>query len=200
MNMMIPTIETNRMLLRALNIDDVDKLHGIFSNPLAMRYWDTSPHKSLKTTTDALEKLNESYQNEQGISWGIISKETNELIGYFGLHSWNISNDQTKLGYIINPRYWGKGLGNEVLNSIIDYCFNGTGFNGTGFNETGFNETGFNETGFKSIIAEVDPNNQSSIVILEKNSFILIEEKKNDFKINNNYYDTKVYERTKNTS
>ena len=67
-------------------------------------------------------------------------------------------------------------MGNEVLNAIINFCFT--------------------EMGFKSIIAEVDPNNQPSIVILEKNSFSLIEQKKNDFEINNHYYDTHVYERT----
>jgi len=174
--MIFPTIETKRMLLRELNKDDNEILFELFSNPMAMKYWDTPPHESIKTTTEALVKMNKSFQDKQGMSWGIISKKTNKLIGYFGLHSWNLSKSQSKLGYIISPSNWGEGLGAEVLNSIVNFCFN--------------------EMHFESVLAEVDPNNQSSIVILEKNDFVLIEEKKKDLKINNNYYDTNIYECT----
>ncbi|MCU7835055.1 MAG: GNAT family N-acetyltransferase [gamma proteobacterium symbiont of Taylorina sp.] len=88
-----------------------------------MKYWDTIPHESLSTTTQAFHKMNTLWLNNQGISWGIALKKTNELIGHFGLHSWGATKDQTQLGYIIKQKYWGKGLGSEILSSVITFCF-----------------------------------------------------------------------------
>ena len=175
--MKVPTIESERVALRELKESDLNSLFEIYSNRKAMRYWDTIIHDDISITTNALHKMKESMEMNQGLSCGITLKETKNLIGHFGLHSWNTAKDQTQLGYIINPEYWGKGLGSEVLYSVIDFCFT--------------------EMNFKSILAEVDPNNLRCITVLEKHRFALREEKKKDLKINNKYYDTNVYELVK---
>ena len=172
-----PTIETDRLELRKIEDKDTKCLFSIFSNSEAMRYWDTKPHESISVTKEALSNMENIMVGGRGLSWGIILKDTSQLIGYFGLHSWNHNNDKTELGYIINPSYWGKGIGSEVLKSVIEFCFS--------------------KMRFKTILAEVDPNNYKSINILINHGFVLVEEKKNDISIQDKYYDTNVYELNK---
>ena len=140
-----------------------------------MTYWDTKPHESISVTKHALSNMDNIWLSGQGLSWGIILKETSQLIGYFGLHSWN--KNETELGYIINPSYWDKGIGSEVLSSVIKFCFHTMNFN--------------------TIRAEVDPNNHKSINILIKHGFVFIEEKKNNLLIQDKYYDSNIYELNK---
>jgi len=170
----IPTIETEKLILRGLKESDAKSLFEVLSNSKAMKYWDTIPHESMLTTSKAIINMNLSWLNDKGISWGIVLKEKNNLIGQFSLHSWNESKENTQIGYIINPKYWGKSLGSEALSSVISFSFN--------------------DMCFKSILAEVDPNNKASIAILEKHDFILVEKKKKNLNLNNKYYDTNVYE------
>ena len=60
------------------------------------KYWDTVPHEDISITTNALHKLRESMEMDQGLSWGITLKETKNIIGHFILHSWNTAKDQTQ--------------------------------------------------------------------------------------------------------
>ena len=101
--MNIPTVETERLELRKLEEKDTKFLFSLFSNLEAMKYWDTKPHKSISVTKQALSNMEKVWLSGHGLSWGIMLKETSQLIGYFGLHSWNNSKDETEHGYIISP-------------------------------------------------------------------------------------------------
>jgi [ribosomal protein S5]-alanine N-acetyltransferase len=41
---MADELRTDRLLLRRAVATDVDAMHRIMSNPIAMRYWSTPPH------------------------------------------------------------------------------------------------------------------------------------------------------------
>lgn len=171
--MSFPEIESKRITLRELNEDDSASLFEVFSDERAMKYWDSEIHKDIAVTIHGLRHMKSLWYSQQGVSWGILLKQSQEIIGQCSFHSWNIYNKESQLGYIINPKYWGMGLGCEVLRLVVNF--------------------GFNELGLKTILAEIDPDNIPSSIILEKNGFILIETKKNDLKTNNVYHDTNIY-------
>jgi ribosomal-protein-alanine N-acetyltransferase len=56
--------------------------------------------------------------------WATILKETNSFIGRCGLLPWNIDGqDEVEVAYMISKPYWGKGLGTEAAQAILDYGF-----------------------------------------------------------------------------
>ena len=56
--------------------------------------------------------------------WATILKETNTFIGRCGLLPWNIDGqDEVEVAYMISKPYWGKGLGTEAAQAILDYGF-----------------------------------------------------------------------------
>jgi len=171
--MSFPIIETKRIILRELEEKDSLSLFSVFSNTQAMKYWDSSCHTNISTTMKFLEKMRRSFQNEQGISWGIVLKASNELIGQISFHSLSSCKSEGQLGYIISPRHWGYGIGDEVLSAIIIF--------------------GFNVFGLKEIFAEIDPDNLPSISIIEKHGFELIEFRENDLIIDGESHNTNLY-------
>ena len=174
--MKFPVLETENIVLRELNANDAEALFRFLSNKSAMEFWDTSPHENIETTNKSLHKMIAAWNKNKGVAWGIEQKKHNQIIGQFSLHSLSESNKEAQLGYIIHPEFWGNGYGSESLKAVIKYCFN--------------------KTGIKTIVAEVDPNNKSSVRILVKHNFKYKKTKTNDLKLNNKYYDTDVYELT----
>jgi ribosomal-protein-alanine N-acetyltransferase len=171
--MKFPEIYSERIILRELSESDYSLLFEVYSNKKAMRYWDSETHNDESITLEMVHRMKNAWYKKQGVSWGIILRKSQKLIGQFSIHSWNIEEEKAKLDYIINPNYWSMGYGSEVLNLVVNF--------------------GLNELGLKNIIAEIDPNNIPSLTILEKYGFNLIKSIKNDLIINGVYHDTDVY-------
>lgn len=60
-----------------------------------------------------------------GYTFGIILKDTDELIGNCGLMNENIIHGTATIGIFIGEeKYRGKGIGKEVIDLLLDYGFN----------------------------------------------------------------------------
>lgn len=113
----IETLETARLILRPLTLDDAPALHAMFGDTQTMRFMPSLPHQSIAETEQQLARdltLTGAYY------WGVCLKATGELIGqinYLG---------QTRipgLGYIIRREYWGQGITVEACRAALDFGF-----------------------------------------------------------------------------
>lgn len=55
-----PVVETERLTLKPLVIDDSDSLLEIFSDPEVMRYWNTAPWATIQDSLDFINESNSS--------------------------------------------------------------------------------------------------------------------------------------------
>ena len=123
-------LETPRLFLRRLVPDDLDALYALYRDPEMRRYFPVEgalPDRTL-TREETLEEL-EWFLNghprhpELGL-WATILKETGEFIGRCGLLPWPIDGqDEVEVAYMIDKRYWRRGLGVEAARGIRDYAF-----------------------------------------------------------------------------
>ncbi len=171
--MKFKNLESKRVILRELTEADSIPLFEVYSDKKAMKYWDSVAHTEIANTTDMICRMRKAWCNKQGLSWALVLKNSQHFIGQFSIHSWDRNSCDAKLGYIINPTFWGFGYGTEVLKLVLDF--------------------GFNELCLNRIIAEITPENIQSSTILVKNGFKLIECKKDDLFLNGVYSDTAVY-------
>lgn len=146
-----PVIETERLILRPLVIDDSDSLLKIFSDPEVMRYWNTAPWATVQDSLDFIDESNGLMQRQESLILGVYLKPTCELAGKCMLFSYDKESKRAEIGFGLGRDYWGKGYINEAGEALIQY--------------------GFNSLGLRRIEAEIDPNNQSSAKALEKLSF-----------------------------
>ncbi len=103
---------TDRLVLRAARESDLGALFGIFSNPIAMRYWSSLPHKTEEDTRPSLEKL-----RKPGPRTYFVFDHAGTVIGLGGIHT------GTEIGYILHPDHWGQGIAAEAGQAIINHTW-----------------------------------------------------------------------------
>jgi ribosomal-protein-alanine N-acetyltransferase len=147
-----PNLETERLLLRRVNSNDVKEILALRSNPDTMKY---IPRPLLKTDEDALEHItmiDSKIDSNEGINWAITLKDNPKLIGIIGHYRIKPENYRAELGYMLLPEYHGKGIISEAVKEAVNY--------------------GFNAMKLHSLEAVIDPENYASAKVLEKNGFV----------------------------
>ena len=119
----LPTLETNRLLLRKLSLDDVEDMYEYTSNETVSRFVNWNPHKSKSETKTYIHFVLQQYFLKKIAPWGIQLKENNKLIGTIDFVSWEPAHRTAEIGYAISHLYWGKGLTSEAVHSLIHLGF-----------------------------------------------------------------------------
>ncbi|WP_445400880.1 GNAT family N-acetyltransferase [Zobellella sp. An-6] len=146
-----PIIETERLSLKPLSINDSDSLFEIFSDPEVMRYWNTAPWATIQDSLDFINEANGAMQRQESLVLGVYLKSTGELAGKCMLFSYDKESKRAEIGFGLGRSCWGRGYIREAGEALIQY--------------------GFNSLGLRRIEAEIDPDNQSSAKALEKLGF-----------------------------
>ena len=121
-------IETTRLILREIIVDDVNRIFLLDCNTEVMKYIGVKPVTKLEESVETINKIRKQYQ-ENGIArWAVIEKESNLLIGWSGLklltEPINGFKNVYELGYRFLPEFWGKGYATEAGKAVLDYGFN----------------------------------------------------------------------------
>ena len=116
-------LETERLLLRSLSLDDVEDLFEYASDPEVSKYNSWTVHKSLDDSKRFLNTVVERYKNHELADWGIVHKADKKLIGTCGLSSWIQDQRRAEIGYALSRKYWGKGYMPEAVRPVIAFGF-----------------------------------------------------------------------------
>jgi ribosomal-protein-alanine N-acetyltransferase len=119
---LLPTIETERLRLRQLDLTDAGRLFTIFSDSDVLRYYGMEPHTSSSETEQMLAGMIEGVESGAVIRWGIVTKETSDLIGTIGFHNRAPRHRRAEIGYEIHPDYWRHGYATEALQAALTYA------------------------------------------------------------------------------
>jgi [ribosomal protein S5]-alanine N-acetyltransferase len=119
-----PVVETARLVLRELVPEDLDDLAALYADPEIRRYF---PEGTLtyEETREELEWIIEVYYGRYGYGlWATVLKETGTFIGRCGLLPWQIDGrTEVEVAYLLDKRYWGRGLAIEAARGIVDHAF-----------------------------------------------------------------------------
>lgn len=112
------SIETSRLILRGLAIQDVDLLVELDSDPEVMRYLTNGKPTSHEAMTAIVQKT-------LGHRWLSFEKATGEFIGWFGLP--RTADDEYEIGYRRRRTTWGKGFASEGVCALLAVAFSERG-------------------------------------------------------------------------
>lgn len=169
-----PEITTDRLLLRRMSLSDAPRLFSLRADKTVMAYIDRELMKSQQEAETLLQQIDELYNKGEGLLWVITEqREPEKLIGTIGY--WHIlkAHYRAELGYILDPAYWRKGIMTEAVQAIIPYAFG--------------------PMQMHSIEARINPDNQASAALLEKNGFVREAYYKEDYFFRGQFMDTAVY-------
>lgn len=117
-------LETKRLILRHLVMDDLDELYALYRDPEITRYIPDAP-RSREEAQEELEWHMHGHPRHPELGlWATIHKETGKFIGRCGLLPWEIDGQQeVEVAYTIARAYWRQGLGSEAAQAILQYGF-----------------------------------------------------------------------------
>jgi ribosomal-protein-alanine N-acetyltransferase len=168
-----PNLETERLLLRRVDSNDIKEIFALRSNPETMKY---IPRPLVKTDEDALEHIamiDSKIDSNEGINWAITLKYNPKLIGVIGHYRIKPENYRAELGYMLLPEYHGKGIVSEAVKEAVKY--------------------GFQVMKLNSLEAIIDPDNHASAKVLEKNGFVKEAHLKENEFYEGRFLDTVIY-------
>ena len=117
----IPKIETERLTLRKMCIDDAKDMFVYTSDLEVAHYW--IHHRSIQDTMNYLRILEDDYKEKQAFNRGIVYKKNGKFIGTCGFVAWNQDNRWAEIGYALSKKYWSKGIITEAVKAIIKFGF-----------------------------------------------------------------------------
>jgi RimJ/RimL family protein N-acetyltransferase len=153
----MPEIETLRLRLHPITLDDLDALANIWRDPHVMRYLPTGEPRPLEATRVELAYMVTHWQTRGFGVWAVTLKDTGEFAGYCGLQYLHEEpggvyaealKDGTDVEVVagLDQRYWGQGFAAEATSAALRH--------------------GFETVGLVRVVAAIHPDNDASRHIL----------------------------------
>lgn len=160
-----PEMRTERLLLRNFTMEDAPALFYLKSNKEILKYLDRAPQKNISESEVFIKDLLEQQSANTAVLWAITLREKpEEMIGNIGYWRLIKEHHRAEIGYSLHNSFWKMGIMDEALKAVIAY--------------------GFKKMKLHSIEANINPENLSSQLLLERNGFI-----REGFFKENYYYD-----------
>ena len=125
-------IETERLTFERISHDSVDvfDLHELYSDgddtEELFEYWDSSPHETVKETSDFIDEAERLWDDVEGAKYVIRPKDgedgTGVIAGTTRLYP-NWKKRSANLGILLAKRFWGRGYSGERADALLSVAF-----------------------------------------------------------------------------
>lgn len=114
-------IETSRLIIRDLVIEDWRDVHSYASNPEVTEFMLWGPNNEAETKSYVNQQLEKQQTNDRtDFEFAVILKDTNQFIGGCGMY---IKELNAEIGYCFHPEYWGNGYASEASEALLRLAF-----------------------------------------------------------------------------
>ncbi|MDQ3927596.1 MAG: GNAT family N-acetyltransferase [Chloroflexota bacterium] len=168
-----PILETKRLRLRGLRMEDATYVYEYASDPEVARYVMFEPHQSLGESRAYLERVLSRPPGSGSINLGMEHRATGKLLGRIVLFLDSERDARGELAYALNRSYWGQGYTTEAARVVIDH--------------------GFRHLPLHRIQATCFPENEASARVLEKAGMSYEGTLRQYMLIKGKYQDLKMY-------
>jgi len=114
-----PDIETRRLLLKQVCIEDAPDIYAYTLNPNVLRYTTGRPPKAFSETESFVRGLVGKPAGD--FAWAIRPKTGSAVIGVVELDI--RERRSASLDYALAERYWNQGIMTEAVRALLDWAF-----------------------------------------------------------------------------
>lgn len=117
-------IQTPRLLLRELTLDDVSALNEIDRDETVTRYMSFDP-RTLEQTREYVERAiqRQNATPRRTCDFAVVARDNETLIGRCGVDISRPEHFEGMLWYMLHPRTWGRGYAREAAGAIVNLSF-----------------------------------------------------------------------------
>ena len=117
----LPRLETQRLLLRKVEMRDAADLYAFGRDREVARYVLWEAYRNEADARAYIRYLHRQYRSGLPGSWGIVYKPHSKMIGTIGFMWWNEDHSSAEIGYSLAREYWNQGIMSEALKEILRY-------------------------------------------------------------------------------
>jgi [ribosomal protein S5]-alanine N-acetyltransferase len=147
-----PILSTERLTLRQLAINDDQEIFKLRYDKEINKYLNREPSISNEDARNFIKKINDNIDKNIALYWAICLREKNMLVGTICLYNFSEEGFSCEIGFELLQDFQRQGIMKEAAEKVIDYTFN--------------------ILQVQRIDANLHKDNQSSIKMLEKLSFL----------------------------
>ena len=147
----LPRLSGSRLDLRWLTREDAASILSVFGDPEVMKFWSSPPLSDLEAAVALVDRIGRFFESRQLFQWGIYRRETHDLIGTVTLFHLDQAHRRAEVGFALGRSAWGQGFGTEALELLIEFAFD--------------------RLDLHRLEADVDPENEPSLRLLERQGF-----------------------------
>jgi RimJ/RimL family protein N-acetyltransferase len=139
-------------VLRAQTPTDTADLFAIYGDPAVMEFTSDPPFPDPSSVAHLLTSVQNLFEQQQSIEWGIVVRAENRVVGTCGFHTFEPTIQRAEVGCLLARTYWRQGMMREALTSVIDW--------------------GFDSFGLQSLRADIDAPNVRSRALFTRLGFV----------------------------
>ena len=145
----MPSLETDRLILRSFRQDDVDRMAELFGNADFMRF-SLGVFTEREQTVAFIEKVMGWERAGIPSQFAVVPRGEDTVVGYCGFfYHPEHGIEDIEIGYRLDPVYWNRGLITEAARAVRDH--------------------GFRDWKLSRVISLIHPENVPSRRVAEKN-------------------------------
>jgi RimJ/RimL family protein N-acetyltransferase len=148
----MPTLTTGRLALRQVRDEDAAAVLDVFGDPEVVRYWSSPPLENLADAQALIRQIHGLFRAKTLFQWGIALRSTDVLAGTCTLLHLDLEHRRGEIGFALGQRHWGQGIAREAVERVIQLAFD--------------------ELDLQRLEADVDPRNERSLRLLERQGFL----------------------------
>jgi RimJ/RimL family protein N-acetyltransferase len=147
----LPALSSSRLTLRWLRDADAPDVFAVFRDSEVMRYWSSPPMQRLAEAAELIRRIHELFRSRTLFQWGIASQSSDAILGTCTLFHLDATHRRAEIGFALGRAHWGQGLATEAVELLIGFAFD--------------------RLNLHRLEADVDPRNDRSLQLLERQGF-----------------------------
>jgi len=127
---MLPTLHTERLLLRAMTLNDTSSIASMQIDPAVMAHYGNGQPLDETSARETVTKYHIVCPAHHYWAWAITRLDSGEVLGQVTAGYSDINGPQSiELGFILKAAAWGFGYGSEAVRAVVAHGQSTLGWN-----------------------------------------------------------------------
>ncbi|HEX3799233.1 MAG TPA: GNAT family protein [Verrucomicrobiae bacterium] len=117
-----PVLETERLLLRALAVEDAAGVLAVYGDDEVTRFSEMVTLATVEQAQTVIGFFQHEFERDAGIRWAMVEKSSSRVVGTCGF-GWLRQNFSALLSYDVAREFWNRGFTTEAIRATVSHCF-----------------------------------------------------------------------------
>jgi ribosomal-protein-alanine N-acetyltransferase len=117
-----PLLETERLRLSPVLLEDAAGLFPMMRDPEVMAYWDWPEIEEPERAFAIVEGRAKAAAEGQAVHWTMRTLADDQIIGACDLSAIDRRHRRAEVGFLLSRESWGRGFGLEAMRAVVAYA------------------------------------------------------------------------------